>query len=242
MFDEATFYQVLASAGMTSSAASQFTPSSPARSDLASSPRAVDSRIPQPRKPKLGCNYRPSPFRPPCLAKDRIRSWSSPFSTSQRNNILSEIPPENAHILLDTMLSSLDEPTRSCYAAGLLRYTQFCDGLDVSEERRVPASETLLASFIASWAGKISSSTTSNWLAGLHFWHQYQGAQWHGANMLRITQSGVDKLVPPSSRRPKRSPVTLQHMHCLVNGLDRNNPFDASVLGSTTTAFWGACR
>ena len=170
MFDEATFYQVLARAGMTSSAASQFTPSPPAWSDLASSSRAVDSWIPQPRKPKLGCNYLPSSFcPPPFLAKDCIHCWSSPFSKSQHNNILSEILPENAHILLNTMLSSLDEPTQLCYAAGLLWYTQFCDGLDVLEEQHVPASETLLASFVASWVGKISSSTTSNWLAGLHF-------------------------------------------------------------------------
>jgi hypothetical protein len=140
------------------------------------------------------------------------------------------------------MLHSLDTSTQSCYAAGLLRFIQFCDRLGVAESRRVPASEPLLASFIASWAGKISSSTTNSWLSGLRFWHEYQGTPWSGANLLRITKGGVEKMVPNSSKREKRPPVTIQHMHCLVSSLDKSKPMDASILSAASSGFWGACR
>jgi hypothetical protein len=240
MFDRDDFYAALACAGVVSVSAPQ--PSPAAQIALSSVPQGKGGRIPKPRKPKAGCEYNPSPYRPLVTAKNRIRCWTSPFTASHQNNLLSELPLSEAQTLMDVMLRSLDASTQSCYTTGLLRFTQYCDRLHISEIKRVPASEPLLAAFIANWAGKILSSTTNTWLLGLKFWHEYQGAPWSGANLLRITKAGVEKMVPPSSKREKRSPVTIQHMHCLTSHLDQSNPMDAAVLSSASSGFWGACR
>jgi hypothetical protein len=70
---------------------------------------------------------------------------------------------------------SLDKNTHSNYGTGLLCFTQFCDTSGVPEVDWMPAAELLLASS----AGLTSDKTLSNWLAGLHYWHP-----WHGADML----------------------------------------------------------
>lgn len=49
-------------------------------------------------------------------------------------------------------------------------------------------------------------------------------------------------MVPPSSKRTKRPPVTLAHMHALVLHLSPFDPLDAAVLAATACAFWGVCR
>lgn len=101
----------------------------------------------------------------------------------------------------------------------------------------MPASELLLSSFIANAAG-----TVDNWLAGLHFWHTINGAQWHGKDMLARTKTGVCKLVPISSKRTKRPPVTIEHLYALRQGLDTTNSFDAAVWAVACVAFWSCCR
>ncbi|KIM91743.1 hypothetical protein PILCRDRAFT_49598, partial [Piloderma croceum F 1598] len=85
-------------------------------------------------------------------------------------------PPSAASILMEVMISSLEPKTRSNYGAGLLRFNQFCDQLNISEHDRCPASEALISAFIASFVGKRSSDCVNSWLAGLKFWHTFQGA------------------------------------------------------------------
>ena len=140
------------------------------------------------------------------------------------------------------MLASLDLKTQENYGAGLLRFAQYCDTHGIAEEKRCPASELLLSAFIASWAGRISHSAVTGWLAGLHFWHSYQGLPWHGSNMLRITSGGVKKLVPSSSKQKKRPPVSLAHMHALVLQLNASEGRDAAILAAACVGFWGVCR
>ncbi|TFK78440.1 DNA breaking-rejoining enzyme [Polyporus arcularius HHB13444] len=125
------------------------------------------------------------------------------------------------------------------YGAGLLRFHQFCDQHAVAEQARMPASELLLAAFVASWAGRVARTTVDNWLAGLAFWHTLNMAQWNGARVLKATCQAALKMQPPP--KPKRPPVTLEHMHALRNGLDLTNAFDAAVYAVACAAFWG-CR
>ncbi|KAJ6620377.1 hypothetical protein B0H10DRAFT_2216152 [Mycena sp. CBHHK59/15] len=144
---------------------------------------------------------------------------------------------------LEVMLLGLDESTRSNYGAGLLRFTQFCDALGIHEEARMPASENLLAIFGSDAAGYSSDGTLNNWLAGLKIWHDINGAQWNGdsAQMKRI-KAGVKKLVPKTSKRAKRPPVTIEHMYMLYSTLDLTNCRDAAVWAVACVAFWGCCR
>lgn len=106
----------------------------------------------------------------------------------------------------------------------------------------MPASESLIASFIAFHAGKVASSTIDNWLAGLHFWHTINGALWNGGDILSRAKKGAQKLVPISSKRAKRPPVTIEHLYALRNGLDLSNAFDAAVWAIACVAFWCCCR
>lgn len=199
-------------------------------------------KIPKPRKPKPGCNISPSAFRPHVLSRDRIRLWSAPHSNSFHLALLDELSPDPALHLLDVLLASVEPKTRENYGSGLLRFHQFCDSLSITEEKRMPASEILLATFIAHWAGKVAATTADNWLAGLHFWHQFNNAPWHGDSLLRRSKTGLSKLVPDSSKRPRHPPVTIEHMHALFCNLDMSNSFDSAVYCTASVAFWCCCR
>jgi hypothetical protein len=157
-------------------------------------------------------------------------------------SVLAHLPLDDVIKLLDVMLVSIKVKTHENYGAGLLRFHQYCDSRKIPESLCMPAPDHLLASFIASWAGKVAGSTVQNWLAGIHFWHNIHGAPWHGCTLLHAATSGLNKVVPQSSKRPRCPPVTLEHMHALFNSLDLTNAFDASILAVAATAFWSCCR
>ncbi|KAG2084075.1 uncharacterized protein F5147DRAFT_748845 [Suillus discolor] len=128
------------------------------------------------------------------------------------------------------------------YGARLLRFHQFCNSRKIPESSCMPASDNLLALFVASWASKIATMTVENWLAGLHFWHTMHGVPWHGHALLHMSTAGVRKLVPEVSKCLRRPPVTLEHMHMLYCNLDLSNTFDVSVFAVASIAFWSCCR
>jgi hypothetical protein len=158
------------------------------------------------------------------------------------NSIDVFLPPSIRQLVFNVSLSSLEEKTRSNYGAGLLRFTQFCDAFNIPEAMRMPAPEWLLAAFTAVAAGSVSSSCVEGWLSGLSFWHSVNGAEWKGSNQLRIAKAAVKKMVPESSKRVKRPPVTLEHMFALLKGLDLSNSFDVAVWACATTLWKGVCR
>ncbi|KAG1790733.1 hypothetical protein EV424DRAFT_1337830 [Suillus variegatus] len=129
------------------------------------------------------------------------------------------------------------------YRAGLLHFHQFCDMRKIPESLHMPAPDHLLAAFIASWAGKVAGSTVpKNWLAGIHFWHNIHSAPWHGSTLVYTATSGLCKVVPQTSKKLQRPPVTLEHMHTLFHLLDLSNSFNMSVFAIAATAFWSCCR
>jgi hypothetical protein len=197
-----------------------------------------------PRKPKKDCSYVPSSLRPHVCASDRLSAWQTPHTLSFYDELRQDLSVDALVSLFEVVLLSLDENTRSNYGAGLLRFTQFCDSMHVPETRRMPASEGLLAAFAATGAAKVSRSCVDSWLAGLHFWHTFNGAIWHGqdSDLLSKVKAGISKMVPALSRRAKRSPVTIDHMYALYKGLDLTLSFDAAVWGLATSSFSGCCR
>lgn len=80
-------------------------------------------------------------YRPAVRADKRLRTWTSPHTST-----LSDL---RNHNFLDVALAALEPTTRKNYGAGLLRYTQFYGNMHVSESNRIPASELLLSQFIA---------------------------------------------------------------------------------------------
>lgn len=236
MFSASIIHQALACADVTPAVASPL----PIRIGLGL-PRTSGGRITKIKKSRYENSHASSIFRPHVSASERLRHWVTPHALSSRN-LMSQIPPSAASILMEVMLSSLEPKTRSNYGAGLLRFNQFCDRLGITEHDRCPASEALLSAFIASFAGKRSSDCIKGWLAGLKFWHTFQGAPWHGDLMLSSVKKGVAKLVPPESRRDKSEPVTIEHLHCLLRNLDLSNAKDAAIYAASSIAFHGVCR
>lgn len=205
-------------------------------------PSASIRKTPKPRKPKRGCELAPSHLRPHVLARDRLRHWTALHSHTYHTSLMKDFTLADIIRLYDVLLVSVEQKTRENYGAGLLRFHQFCDSRNIPESRRMPASDNLLALFVASWAGKIATTSLENWISGLHFWHTLHGAPWYGNALLRMSTAGLNKLVPESSKRPRRPPVTIEHMHALYRNLDLSNAFDTSVFAVASIAFWSCCR
>ena len=131
----------------------------------------------------------------------------------------------------------------SNYGAGLLRFTRFCDNLQIPEETRMPAPEWLLSSFISTrGAGTVSKGTMASWLAGLQLWHEINYAPWSGRSHLKRVLQGAAAATPSTSRKPKRLPVTIAHLLALRSNLSLSNTFDAAVFATACVAFWCQCR
>lgn len=130
------------------------------------------------RKPRKGDSIAPSSFRPSVLAKDRIHAWTSPYLIAKRIHNTSLYPSDVLDLADKAMSEALVDTTKSSYAAGPLRYTQFCDIFNITEELRMPASEELIAGFIGHNLGKVSGDCVKGWLSGLRAWHDLNGAPW----------------------------------------------------------------
>jgi hypothetical protein len=103
----------------------------------------------------------PSPLRPHCLAKDRLRLWAPtiPQPPVQGNSVLSEA--ERTRIK-DTMIHAWEEDTRASYGAGLLMWHCFCDSKGVPEpDRPWPAKRFSLPS----WPTWLWRTLAKLWLA-----------------------------------------------------------------------------
>ncbi|KAK6969534.1 DNA breaking-rejoining enzyme [Favolaschia claudopus] len=206
-----------------------------------SPPQAV-RKLSGPRNSSKPYNrLKPSPLRPPVLAKDRILSWRTPYTFQSLRSLSASFPSDLIARWQQVLASSVEPATHGSYAAGLLRFNHFCDLHSIPEEHRMPASEALLSIFISSYgAGHVASGTVSTWLSGLQLWHAVNFAPWHGAALLSRTRKGVSKLAPPSSRRPPRDPVSFNHMTALRRGLDLSNTRDSAIWAAACTA-WRDC-
>ncbi|KAI0315142.1 DNA breaking-rejoining enzyme [Amylostereum chailletii] len=140
------------------------------------------------------------------------------------------------------MLHSVEPAVRGSYRAGLLRFNQFCNAVGVDEIDRMPASDSLLSVFAASAAAKVSLGTAKKWLLGIHMSHQIQGAVWLQGELTKRALAGVAKLVPPTSIKDARLPITYEHILALHDPLDLSNSRDAAVWAIASVAFWGCCR
>jgi len=127
------------------------------------------------------------------------------------------------------MIHSLDQDTCSNYSTGLLRFTQFCDSINVPESQHMPASEALLAQFITAFAGITASKTLDNWMAGLQFWHIVNGATWHASAMAHHTRRGFSKMVPPSARRAVTIRLAPSYFSFLFYHCITSRPLTAAV-------------
>jgi hypothetical protein len=182
-----------------------------------------------------------SKFRPPVSAPDRLRSWTSPFSLQKREHIESTLPQPLVDAAFQVVSDALAPNTRSNYAAGILRFHQFCDSWGISEEARMPASPTLLAAFVGQCSGSYAGNTIRSWLTGIRAWHVVHQASWFGdhdwVKKGRITafKEGT------AFKSPRRAPVSLDHLCALHRRLHLHDPLHAAIWAVATVTFFG-CR
>ncbi|TFK19746.1 hypothetical protein FA15DRAFT_600945, partial [Coprinopsis marcescibilis] len=138
--------------------------------------------------------------------------------------------------------NSVSQSTAKNYSSALSAFTRFCNKESIPVRLQFPSSEYILCAFAASGAGTLSASTVRNRLAALRNYHITHGLPWNGSQMLQSVIAGVDRLLPPSSRRPLRLPVDAKMITKLVSSLNLHEPFDAAVAACASVAFWGQAR
>ena len=206
-------------------------------------PAATSSSTPaqKPRKPRSDRLMISSPFRPRVSAVDRIFSWRTPYGLSHDESLLAQLPPALVDSAKMSIMGSLAISSRSTYAAGLLRFHQFCDKWQISEGARMPASYALLCAFIGNYKGTISGKTIKSWLSGIRAWHLTNHAPWYGddkwVQMARISANKEGS----RHKRPLRAPVSIEHLLVLRKAITLSNYFHAAVWVVALVTFFG-CR
>lgn len=187
----------------------------------------------------------PSPLRPHCLARDRLRLWrpaphQADLPSDNHREVISE---QDASRIFEVTSHAWAESTREAYSSGILAYHVFCDKRDIPEHLRAPISHTLAASFVASLAGCYSGSTISNYVHGVRAWHVLHGLPWKLNSMeMDALMKGAERMTPSSSRRKKRVPYTPDFLASLRLQLHLDQPFDAAVWACLTACFYAAAR
>ncbi|KAJ7128426.1 hypothetical protein C8R44DRAFT_549351, partial [Mycena epipterygia] len=208
---------------------------------ITSDPAPTAFAKPKPRKPRAGCEINNSELRPHLLAEDRFRAWKSPFGQERDAAFRRDLPQEVVEKTYAALFASFAGPTQSNYAADLLRFHQFCDTHSISERARMPASNFLLAAFIANHVGSVSGGTVKSWMSGIKAWHDLNGAPWEGDDRwVELARRTANK-EGTAFKCAQQGPVTVEHMLALRAALNLARPFDAATWSIATAAFWG-CR
>ena len=156
---------------------------------------------------------------------------------------MTELGSEELERVFNVMSNAWAESTRESYSSGILVYHVFCDARNIPEELRAPANQATVTSFIVSLAGSYSGSTISNYVNGIRAWHILHGLEWK-LNSLEMDAAlkGADRLAPPSSKRKKRQPYTVEFITRLHQQLNIEDNFDAAVFACLATCFYAAAR
>jgi hypothetical protein len=113
--------------------------------------------------------------------------------------------------------------------ASLIRFHQFCDHHNVTEDVFMPVSYQLLAFFVAEARGTCMGSCICNWLCGLCLWHNYNDALWFSDDerVTLLKKSSVRAGL--SFSHPACSPITLAHLRAFLAALDPEMPLIGRV-------------
>ena len=195
----------------------------------------------KPRKPRPDRVLIPSSLRPRVMAVDRLFSWRTPYGLSHDDSLLAELPPALVESAKISIMGALAIFSRSTYAAGLLRFNQFCDKWSISEGARMPASYALLCAFIGNHKGTISGKTIKSWLSGIRAWHLTNHAPWYGDdNWVQMARVSANK-EGSRHKRALRAPVSIEHLLVLLSALTLSLSFHAAVWAVALVTFFG-CR
>ncbi|KAH7917748.1 hypothetical protein BV22DRAFT_1025826 [Leucogyrophana mollusca] len=206
-------------------------------------PQAPPPSVPPPYRP--GLTPHPSPLRPHCLARDRLKQWR-PFGVRSALDSLGQaipLPPADLARIQEVLNLTFADNTRETYGAGLLVFHVFCDLKSIHEDQRSPTPPVLLSAFIATLSGSLSSTTITNYVYGIRAWHLIHGMAWapNDAELTALLRA-ANTLRPPSSKRKAHLPFTPNHILALRSQLDLSSPLHASIYACLTTTFHSTAR
>ncbi|KAJ3996296.1 hypothetical protein F5050DRAFT_1819566 [Lentinula boryana] len=95
--------------------------------DFASIKHQLPPPLPAPRRPKPGNEIVNNPFRPNVRSIDRLHAWTTPYSQEKRLKDSKNLHPAIYHSAELLWSKGIVDASKSNYAAGLLRFSQFCD-------------------------------------------------------------------------------------------------------------------
>ncbi len=211
-------------------------------SETSSIPLRLPTGRTKARKPRACCEINYNEYRPFVPSEERLFCWTSPHSISFDENLYKSLP-HDAAVIQSLIRTTHEVATLRNYGAGLLRFHQFADKRGIPESQRMPASYLLLSAFVADASvNKTPGKTIGAWMSGLRAWHEINSATWAGGDefVVHIKTATAKRGACPS--RPKRRPVTLEHLFALHEGLQMTNSFDVAVWAVALCAFWGCCR
>ena len=136
---------------------------------------AVIPRIARPSAYGPSLSPLPSPLRPHCLAKDRLRLWKPSPDVCSRHSSAQE---DDVGRVFEVMSNAWADSTRETYSAGILVYHVYCDVKGLPENVRAPTTQSTITSFITSLTGSYSGSTIHNYIHGIRAWHVLHGLEW----------------------------------------------------------------
>ena len=207
------------------------------------SPKApiLSPRVIHAHKPQLGRAIAYNDLRPHVPTAERIFSWRMPFGSCHHAHVAQTLLPPLVQSAMMAVQGALAPNTKSTYAAGPLRFTQFCNKWGITEEARMPADYALLCAFIGEYKGLQSGNTICSWLAGLHSWHIMNHAPWYGDDSwVHLARISANK-EGTKHKLALRAPVSIEHLSCLCRALDLSTPFHAAVWAVALVTFFG-CR
>ena len=133
--------------------------------------------------------------------------------------------------------------TREGYGARLLVYHIFCDSCNIVEDNRAPTSPLLITTFISSCAWAYAGSTLVNYVFTVWAWHVLHGLTWSmDDTQVKAALMGAAILAPPTSKCPKRVPITVGLMEHIFGRLDLTDPLDVAVAGCFSTIFYSVAH
>ncbi|KAJ7772280.1 hypothetical protein B0H16DRAFT_1235027, partial [Mycena metata] len=179
--------------------------------------------------------------RPLCFANERLYKWLP--STGRQDREGNTVPEADLVNITNVLSHSWADGTLETYGSGLLLYHCFCDSRNVPEPARAPASQELLAAFLAAAVGSYAGKTLENYLSAVRAWHILHGVPW------KPDKSECDALLraaaalqPKSSQKKKRQPYTLDTINVLLSHLDLEVPLDAAAASCLTTGYFSCAR
>ncbi|RDB24633.1 hypothetical protein Hypma_008189 [Hypsizygus marmoreus] len=132
--------------------------------------------------------------------------------------------------------------TSSRYDASISQFLEFVITNSIPLSACLPASESLLCAFAASFAGSLAGKTIGNKCAAIRSWHIQNGFPYRGGRQLSYVIKGAENMRPADSHMPPRPAVSEAMLAALSSSLDLNDSFDLCVLAIATTSFWGQIR